>query len=151
MSYIDEVRKLRQHPFVLEWIAEYQKRGWKLAKYIDCHHCGFPHNEVLLCNGAPFGLLHIGGDCYSVDISNVEYFVKFRESQRQGFHWRDDIYFQRMKDGNVMVTSFYQYNNCPQERVWTIDRDSWASIVSSVSKNGETAESWQHIRNFHGE
>jgi hypothetical protein len=149
MLNANELKKLRQHPFVLAWIEEYQKEAWR--KYPDCFHCGFPHAENLLCNGATFGCLRIGQEIYYVDISNVEYFVWFREKQRLGFHWRNDIYFQRMKDGSVLVTSFWQYNNCPQERKWTIDRDSWASIVSSVSKNGETAESWQHIREFHGE
>lgn len=145
----DELKNLRQHPFVLAWIAEYQKDAWH--KHSDCYHCGFPHAENLLCNGAPFGRLRIGTDNYSVDISNVAYFVQFREKQRSGFHWRDDIYFQRMENGSVRVTSFWQYNNSPQERTWTIDLDSWASIVSSVSKGGETAETWQHIKEFHGE
>lgn len=159
-NYIDDPHKIikelnmsyaefRQHPFVLAWIAEYQNDAWR--KYPDCHHCGFPHAENLLCNGAPFGCLYIGQEDYYVDISNVAYFVQFREKQRSGFHWRDDIYFKRMDDGSVRVTSFWKYNNYPQERTWTIDRDSWASIVSSVSKNGETAETWQHIREFHGE
>lgn len=140
-------KELRQHPFVVSWIAEYQKDAWH--KYPDCYCCGFPHAENLLCNGAPFGRLYIGAESYSVDISNVEYFVKFREKQRPGFHWRDDIYFLRMADGGVLVTSFWRYNNFPQEKKWTIDRDSWASIVSSVSAEGETAESWQNVKAFH--
>lgn len=126
------LKTLRQHPFVLAWIAEFQKDPLH-SKYTDCRHCGFPHSEVLLCNGAPFGSLYIGGQHYSVDISNVESMVYFREKPRPGFHWRDDIYFQRLDNGDVRVTSFWQHNNSPQEKKWTIDRDSWASIVSSVS------------------
>lgn len=144
---MSELKTLRRHPFVLAWIAEFQKDAWH--KYPDCYRCGFPHAENLLCNGAPFGRLYIGVESYSVDISNVEYFVQFREKQRLGIHWRDDIYFRRMKDGAVLVTSFWQYNNSPQEKTWMIDRDAWASIVCSVSIAGETAESWEHIKAFH--
>ena len=140
---------LRNHPMVLAWIAEFRKDA-SHREYSDCHRCGFPHSETLLCSGAPFGYLYIGGRLYSVDVSNVEAMVHFREKQRPGFHWRDDIYFERIKDGSVCVTSFWQYNNYPQETRWVIDRDAWASIVSSVSKSGETAESWQHILDFHG-
>ena len=142
------LKQLRQHPFVLAWIAECQKDIWFI--HPDCRRCGFPHAGNLLCNGAPFGRLYIGGEEYSVDISNVAYFVQFREKQRLGFQWRDDVYFQRKEDGRVLVTFFWKYNNFPQEKTWVIDRDSWASIVSSVSKNGETGENWQHIKESHG-
>lgn len=143
-----DLKTLRQHPFVLEWIVEYQKDPW--CKHSDCFHCGFPHSKNLLCNGAPFGCLYIGGEAYSVDISNVAAMVQFREQQRKGFHWRDDIYFQRMADGSVQVTSFWRYNNYPQERRWTIPSSEWASIVSSVSVRGETSESYQQAVDFHG-
>ncbi|HEV2521057.1 MAG TPA: hypothetical protein VGT24_01640 [Candidatus Acidoferrales bacterium] len=148
MPQTDLAKKLRGHLFVLEWIAEYQKS--ECNRHPDCFHCGFPHAENLMCNGAPFGRLFIGKDAYSVDISNVAYMVQFREKLQCGFHWRDDIYFQRQDDGSVLVTSFWQYNNYPQEKKWVIDKDSWASIVSSMSKGGETAESWQHVKDFHG-
>jgi hypothetical protein len=146
---MNETKSLRQHPFVLAWIAEFQKDPWH-TKYPDCRRCGFPHSDVLLCNGAPFGCLYIGGEPYSVDISNVAWMVQFREQSRPGFHRRDDIYFQRMDDGSVRVTSFWQYNNCPQEKVWTIPSSEWASIVSSVSTAGETTESYQQALEFHG-
>jgi hypothetical protein len=140
-------KELRQHPFVVAWITEYQKDAW--CKHPDCRSCGFPHNENLLCNGAPFGCLYIGAERYSVDISNVAYFVHFREKQRLGFHWRDDIFFQRVEDGSVLVTSFWQYNGYPQERKWVINCDAWASIVSSLAQGGETSETWEHIKAFH--
>ena len=68
----------------------------------------------------------------------------------KSLHWQDDIYFQRLSDGSVRITSFWQYNNCPQERQWTIPDAAWASIISSVSAAGETAESWQQALKFHG-
>jgi hypothetical protein len=143
----NELQNLRNHSFVLAWIAEYRKDAWH--KHPDCYLCGFPHAENLLCNGAPFGRLYIGGQSYSVDASNVAYFVQFREKQRLGFHWQDDIYFRRMEDGSVLVTSFWQYNNSPQERKWTISSDAWASIVSSISASGETSETWGQAKTFH--
>jgi hypothetical protein len=146
---INEMKYLRQHPFVLAWIAEFQKDSFHF-NYPDCHSCGFPHSDVLLCNGAPFGLLYIGGKSYFVYISNVAWMVQFREKNRPGFNWRDDTYFQRTDNGDVRVTSFWQYNNCPQEKVWTIPGSEWASIVSSVSMVGETAESYQQALEFHG-
>lgn len=124
---------MRHHPFVEAWIDDYQKQD-KWHKHPDCPRCGFPHSEVLLCGpGATFGCLYIGGEYYSVDQSNVSSFVAFREKQRMGFHWRDDIYFQRLADGGVIITSFWRYNNSPQERTWKIDRVSWESIVRSVN------------------
>ncbi len=146
---MNDLKTLRQHPFALAWIAEFQKDPWH-KKYPDCRHCGFPHSEVLLCHGAPFGSLYIGGQHYSVDISNIQFMVSFREKQRLGFHWRNDIYFQRRDDGSVQITSFWQYNNCPQERKWIIPSAEWASIVSSSSAGGETAESYQRALDFHG-
>jgi hypothetical protein len=144
-----DLKTLRQHPFVQAWIADYQKdTNWH--KYLDCRSCGFPHAENILCGcGATFGCLRIGGEMYYVDASNVAFFVQFRERSTKGFHWRDDIYFLRQSDGDVKVTSYWQYNNCPQERRWVIPADEWASVVASVSAQGETSESWQKAKKFH--
>ena len=147
VGWVAQLGKYRHHPFVIAWISEFQKDF--LYKYDDCDYCGFPHAKNLLCNGAPFGILHIGKDKYSVDISNLEYFIQFREKVRKGFHWQNDTYFSRAEDGSVLITSFWQYNNYPQEQNWKIDENSWASIVSSVSATGETSESWLHIKEFH--
>jgi len=64
-----------------------------------------------------------------------------------GFHWRDGWYFKRLDDGTVRVLlvhgqQIYQHLIIPD--------NEWASIVCSVSADGETGERWQQARNFHG-
>ncbi len=66
---------------------------------------------------------------------------------RGAFHWKDGWYFKRLPDGSVNVM-FYDRRYIHPDL--TIDADSWASIVASVSARGETADSWQAIREFHG-
>jgi hypothetical protein len=143
------LKELRQHPFVVQWIKDYQRTiSWK--KYEDCRNCGYPHAAGFICGmGSTFGQLRIGQHLYYVDQSNVDYFVAFREKPRKGFHWRNDIYFERLP-GCVEVTYFDQYNNSPQERKWRIPHSEWASIVCSVSSLGETAERWETAQDFHG-
>lgn len=144
-----QLKELRQHPFVIQWIKDYQKDD-KWRQYEDCPHCGYPHAENLICGGgSTFGELRIGRFTYYVDQSNVDYFVKFRETLRPGFHWKNDIHFERI-DGHVRVTYFDQYNNSPQERQWLIPHAEWASIVCSVSAAGETGERWNAAQDFHG-
>lgn len=145
------LKELRQHPMVMQWIKDYQGNDrWKLA-YKDCRGCGFPHAPNLLCAmGSVFGELRIGQHTYYVDQSNVDFFVAFREKPKEGFHWKNDVYFRRLPDGAVEVTYFDQYNNCPQERRWRIPATDWASIVCSVSASGETLDRWDAAQDFHG-
>lgn len=148
-EYQARLKELRQHPFVVQWIKDYQKDD-KWRQYKDCRHCGYPHAESLICGrGSTFGELRIGHDTYYVDQSNVNWFVGFREQPMEGFHWRNDIFFKRLADC-VEITSFWQYNNSPQKRVWRIPHPEWASIVCSVSTAGETLERWEASQEFHG-
>ena len=66
------------------------------------------------------------------------------------FHYRDRWYFERLNpEGDVRIyreekepdseTGFPEYEFCID-----IDAASWASIVASVSKLGDTAEAYQH-------
>jgi len=66
------------------------------------------------------------------------------------FHLRDNWFFERRtEDGDVRIyhedleadqdDGFVEYDVCLD-----IDPASWASIVASVSKLGETAETYQH-------
>lgn len=71
-----------------------------------------------------------------------------------GFHWTNATFFKRMEDGSVRLRIFHPEG---QERgafwTWTdrtIDPASWASIVCSVSADGETGERWNAAREFHG-
>jgi hypothetical protein len=62
-----------------------------------------------------------------------------------GFHARDGWYFQRQDDGSVKISASVQ--RCTEEL--TIDPDTWASIVASVSAKGETSVRYQQARQFH--
>ena len=70
------------------------------------------------------------------------------------FHWKDNWYFERLSNGGVRIYheerankgegEFPEYDTCLD-----IDPDSWASIVASVSKRGETGETFRQAREFH--
>jgi len=70
------------------------------------------------------------------------------------FHWKDNWFFERREDGSVRIYhedleadqegGLVEYDVCLD-----IDADSWASIIASVSAQGETAKSFQEARNFH--
>ena len=66
-----------------------------------------------------------------------------------GFHWRDDVYFKKLDNGTVQVTFFYDWNYNPNFECWFIPPNEWASIVSTVSKSGETSESYEKALQFH--
>lgn len=95
-----------------------------------------------------------------------------------GFHNRDGWFFRRdSENGNVRIWKVHYEKafwscteNCPPLRQHkpecpaaaeshfvpvldagphVIPENEWASIVASVSKNGESAESWQFVRDFH--
>ena len=76
------------------------------------------------------------------------------------FHWRDNWFFKRQPDGSVAVMhktdSYLGKRNCLQKDDYylspelSIPQNEWASIVCSVSKEGETAERWEAALDFHG-
>lgn len=66
------------------------------------------------------------------------------------FHWRDSIFFERTPDASVRVTRGGDFENDGEE-VFTIDRNSWASIVASVSELGESNGRFYDALRFHGE
>lgn len=65
-----------------------------------------------------------------------------------GFHWKDGWMFTRLNDGSVRITQvgfFRGYESAPPYAIVGpiyIDPHSWASIVSSMSKEGETSETY---------
>lgn len=75
----------------------------------------------------------------------------------QGFHWRGGLYFRRDHAGNVVISDWRPILTDEGERVWTgwdvavIDPDSWASIIASVSVQGETGERWEAAKHFHND
>lgn len=67
-----------------------------------------------------------------------------------GFHWREGMYFKRIADGSVKITQT-QGGGHSEDVEWqkTIPASEWASIVSSVSKRGETSETYRAVLAFH--
>lgn len=77
------------------------------------------------------------------------------------FHWKDNLFFGRKADGSVRVLKFDLHpadwpradepgTPAPTMLDLTIPAAEWASIVSSVSKSGETSESYEAARALHG-
>lgn len=68
-----------------------------------------------------------------------------------GFHWRNDTYFKRLPDGSVRVRTWRRaHDGFPTFDDRTIPAAEWASIVCSVSADGETGERWNAAQDFHG-
>lgn len=64
------------------------------------------------------------------------------------FHWKDGWYFERLNDGGVRIFHLPVGEQIADENI-EIDADSWASIISSVSEQGETAETFKEAGEFH--
>jgi hypothetical protein len=71
-----------------------------------------------------------------------------------GYHWRDEWYFTRLTDGSVELRNEnFVDDRRPEPSPFVrlvIPASEWASIVASVSKNGETGETHQAALTFHG-
>jgi hypothetical protein len=65
-----------------------------------------------------------------------------------GFHARDNWFFRREDDGSVRILAPDSMGPGAHQVV-TLDADTWASAVASVSAVGETSESFQTARRFH--
>lgn len=71
------------------------------------------------------------------------------------FHWRDGWTFARNDDGSVTVRNEnFVDDRLPDSQpgrfvLLTIPPNEWASIVASVSKGGETSESYNGTLAFH--
>jgi len=93
-----------------------------------------------------------GGNTYRVTVTNVHWLNKL-QAQREaikGFHWQNDIYFIRQNDGSVKVMQIVDWNYTPNFTEWVIPPMHWASIVCSVSAEGETTDRWNAAQDFHG-
>jgi hypothetical protein len=66
----------------------------------------------------------------------------------KGFHARDNWYFRREDDGSVRVMA-PDSTGPGAHQVVTLDADTWASVVASVSRDGETTETFHAARRFH--
>jgi hypothetical protein len=66
----------------------------------------------------------------------------------EGFHAHSDWYFRRKEDGSVLITAPDSLGPGAHQVV-TLDANTWASVVASVSASGETAETWNAARQMH--
>ena len=62
------------------------------------------------------------------------------------FSYRDGWMFLRLEDGSVQIS---RDEDGKEKVVLVVDPDGWKSIITSVSKRGETAEAWQEAELFH--
>lgn len=65
------------------------------------------------------------------------------------FHWRNGWFFKRMDDGSVRIWhrgATVDVLNVPI----SIPPSEWASIVCSVSRDGESCARWNQAQDFHG-
>lgn len=70
---------------------------------------------------------------------------------RSGFHWRNGHYFKRLIGGEVLVVKCADDGRSDRiEWHQTIPPTEWASIVCSVSAEGETSDRWNAAQDFHG-
>ena len=69
--------------------------------------------------------------------------VVTKDSEPQGFHWREGWYFHRLLDGSVQIHVAGVLDPV------TIPPDEWASIVAHVADGG-TAHSYERATYVHG-
>lgn len=73
-----------------------------------------------------------------------------QNTARAGFHWRENWYFQREPDGSVHLRHFNGAETSVPDTDLTIPATEWASIVASVSKDGENGDTYRAALAFHG-
>lgn len=57
----------------------------------------------------------------------------------EGFHAKDGWYFERQDDGSVKISAAVDRST----EVITLDPSTWASIIASMSTEGETSQTYQ--------
>lgn len=66
------------------------------------------------------------------------------------FHLKDGIFFERNSLGLVTLTiKESAHVDAPTLRTVPIPPHEWASVLASVSRDGETGESYQAALDFH--
>jgi len=75
-----------------------------------------------------------------------------QHATRGGFHSHDGWFFQRIPDGKVRIRQHAQQGASNQVLAEVVmSAHEWASIVCSVSHDGEDGERWKRALQFHGE
>jgi hypothetical protein len=80
---------------------------------------------------------------------------------KKAFHHHSNVHFFRNEDGSVTIMSLIgETKDGTSSHGWrvyeigfehTMGADSWASIVSSVSKKGGSAESYDQAKKLHND
>lgn len=70
-------------------------------------------------------------------------------NELKGFHTKDGWYFDRLPNGAVEFRKESLGKNRHVTNRTQLDANTWASVLASVSKNGETGESFTIARDFH--
>jgi hypothetical protein len=66
------------------------------------------------------------------------------------FHVKNGLWFERTENGSVhLVKKADARDNAPVMEDIVIDDSSWASIVATVSAQGETGETYREALAFH--
>jgi hypothetical protein len=81
-----------------------------------------------------------------------------KKEMKMAYHWRNGWYWSRLPDGSVEVRNHGDFekhdSNCGSgdgRVTLVIPPAEWASIVSSVSKGGESNGGYRAAVDFHGE
>lgn len=67
------------------------------------------------------------------------------------YHWRDGLCFERTASGDVWVERRSPDLNVVSEVLGLIPAAEWSSIVATMSRRGETAETHAAALRFHTE
>lgn len=66
------------------------------------------------------------------------------------FHVKDGVYFERIEDGTVHLTVFEgPFQKQAKVKDIVMSPSEWASVVASVSHNGESAHTFKGAMLFH--
>lgn len=68
------------------------------------------------------------------------------------FHSHSGLFFNRLDGGSVQIIKTYDGRDVRSDNVVidiTLDATSWASVIASMSAEGETLEKYTEARAFH--
>lgn len=72
------------------------------------------------------------------------------EVERGAFHIHNGWWIRREEHGGVTIEAREPGEpDAPLRMAFTVDAESWASMVAHVSARGETAETWYEALQFH--
>lgn len=69
------------------------------------------------------------------------------------FHSKNGLFFERLQDGSVHIIRTYDARDVRPDNVVLdiiLPENEWASVVCSVSADGENSARWMLARRFHG-